>query len=161
MGPVIGQRVAGGRPPRSYWSNLHKIASRSAQICVPIRTKLRPNLHKFASRSAQNCVPICTKLRPDLHKIASQSAQICVAICTKLRPDLHKIASRPAQNCIPICTNLQRLLLKMGSKVPIRARRALPALRRSEKAGGRRPPESSRYSKKVSHVVVEHPANDQ
>ena len=74
---MIGQRVAGGRPPRSYWSNLHKIASRSAQICVPIRTKLRPNLHKFASRSAQNCVPICTKLRPDLHKIASQSAQIC------------------------------------------------------------------------------------
>ena len=72
-------------------------------------------------------------VHPDLHKIASRSAQICVPTCTKLHPDLHKFASQPAQNCIPICTNLQRLLLKIGSKVPIRARRALPALRRSEK----------------------------
>ena len=33
------------------------------------------------------------------------------------------------------------LLLKMGPEVPSRAPRALPALRRSKKEGGRRPPE--------------------
>ena len=39
------------------------------------------------------------------------------------------------------------LLLKMGPEVPSRAQRALPALRRSEKEGGRRPPELSRSIK--------------
>ena len=39
------------------------------------------------------------------------------------------------------------LLLKMGSEVPSRAQRALPALRMSEKEGGRRPPELSPSSK--------------
>ena len=36
------------------------------------------------------------------------------------------------------------LLLKMGPEVPSRARRALPALRRSENEDGRRPSECSR-----------------
>merc|ERR1712074_519328 len=38
------------------------------------------------------------------------------------------------------------LLLKMGPEVPSRARRALPALRRSENEDGRRPSECSRGS---------------
>ena len=39
------------------------------------------------------------------------------------------------------------LLLKMGPEVPSRARSALPALRKSEKEGGRRSPKFSRIFK--------------
>ena len=46
------------------------------------------------------------------------------------------------------------LLLKMGPEVPSRARRALPALRRSEKEGGRRPPEPSRIVNKAKQASV-------
>ena len=46
------------------------------------------------------------------------------------------------------------LLLKMGPEVPSRARRALPALRRSEKEGVCRTPEPSRYMKFVVWGVI-------
>ena len=46
------------------------------------------------------------------------------------------------------------LLLKMGPEVPIRAQRALPAIHRSEKEGGRRPPELPRILKFTSQIVL-------
>ena len=41
------------------------------------------------------------------------------------------------------------LLLKIGPKVPSRAQRAPPALRRSEKEGGHRPPEPPHILKTI------------
>ena len=46
------------------------------------------------------------------------------------------------------------LLLKMGPEVPSRARRALPALRRSEKEGVRRTPEPSRKGNLLKKIPL-------